>query len=163
MKKVAIITSAVLMLMGVGLAGAQESQAVVKATEGQTVKKQAVCPIEGGPVNTNLYVDANGKRVYFCCEGCPAVFKKDPAKYIAKLEKDGVTLDKAPAATNAVKHQTLCPVTGSPISPTFFVDYKGKRVYVCCGQCLAKVKKDPAKYVEQLESEGLTLDKTPAK
>jgi len=52
----------------------------------------------GGAVNTNLYADAEGKRVYFCCGGCISAFKKDPAKYIAKLEKDGVSLEKAPAA-----------------------------------------------------------------
>ncbi|MCK4998304.1 MAG: YHS domain-containing protein, partial [Anaerohalosphaera sp.] len=26
-----------------------------------------------------------GKKVYFCCPGCDAEFKKDPEKYIGKL------------------------------------------------------------------------------
>jgi YHS domain-containing protein len=103
MKKTVIVASAVLMLMGFGMAGAQEAQPADKVAEGQTVKKQTVCPVMGGQVNTNIYVDANGKRVYFCCNDCPAAFKKDPAKYIAKLEKDGVTLDKAPAAAPTKK------------------------------------------------------------
>jgi len=68
---------------------------------------------------------------------------------------------QAPAATNAVavKAQTTCPVMGGEVDKTKFVDYDGKRIYVCCGGCIAKIKKDPAKYVKQLEAEGVTLDK----
>ena len=60
-------------------------------------RKQTACPVMGGPVNPKVYVDYHGQRVYFCCGGCPAEFRKDPAKYIAKLEPSGVTLDKTPA------------------------------------------------------------------
>jgi len=69
--------------------------------------------------------------------------------------------DQAPAQTNAVavKAQTTCPVMGGEVDKTQFVDYDGKRIYVCCGGCMAKIKKDPAKYVKQLEAEGVTLDK----
>jgi YHS domain-containing protein len=97
MKKLTVITSALMILMGIGIVEAQDTQTVVKAAAEQTVKKQTVCPIMGGAVDTAVYADANGKRVYFCCKGCPAEFKKDPAKYIDKLEKSGVTLDKTPA------------------------------------------------------------------
>ena len=106
MKKTAIVASAVLMLMGFGVAGADESQAAGgQAAAAQAVKKQTVCPVEGGQVKTNLFVDFKGQRIYFCCDGCPAEFKKDPAKFMAKLAKDGVTLDKAPAG-DPIKTQT---------------------------------------------------------
>lgn len=29
----------------------------------------------------HMYADYKGRRYFFCCEGCPAAFKKDPAKY----------------------------------------------------------------------------------
>ena len=103
MRKIAMIVSAVVMLAGIGIAGADEAQPVDKAAEGQTVKQQTVCPIMGGEVNKSVYADADGKRVYFCCKGCPAEFKKDSSKYIAKMEKDGITLDKAPTATPSAK------------------------------------------------------------
>jgi YHS domain-containing protein len=32
-----------------------------------------------------MFADYKGNRYFFCCEGCPAAFKKDPAKY-AKAE-----------------------------------------------------------------------------
>ena len=91
MKKTAMMVGAVL-LLGIGIAMAEEAA---------VVKKQTLCPImTNNPVNKNLYVDYEGKRIYFCCNGCPAQFKKDPAKYIKKLEAEGITLDKAePAKT----------------------------------------------------------------
>ncbi len=57
------------------------------------VKAQATCPVMGGAINKQLYVDHAGKRVYVCCQGCIAPVQKEPAKYIKALEADGVTLE----------------------------------------------------------------------
>ena len=57
---------------------------------------QTTCPVMGGEIVKSIYADHDGKRVYFCCGGCPGTFKKDPAKYIKKLEDVGVTLEAAP-------------------------------------------------------------------
>ena len=77
----------------------------------------------------------------------------------------GIAGDEAPrpvpAATNVVKHQTMCPVMGGAVNKKFFVDYQGKRVYFCCNDCPATFKKDPVKYIKKMEAEGTTLDKTP--
>ncbi len=72
---------------------------VVKAE----VKLQTICPVMGGEVNKKLFVDAEGKRIYVCCKGCIAPVKKDPKQYIAKLEAEGVTLEKTPVAAPAEK------------------------------------------------------------
>jgi len=64
-----------------------------------------------------------------------------------------------PPATNAVVRQTICPVMEKPIDKARFVDFEGKRVYVCCRWCVRTVKKDPAKYIAMLEGAGITLDK----
>jgi hypothetical protein len=58
--------------------------------------------------------------------------------------------------------QTICPVMKGPIDKNLFVDFEGKRVYVCCTSCLAEVRKDPAKYVKQLEDGGVVLQKATA-
>jgi len=71
---------------------------VVAAQQPAWAKAQATCPVMGAAINKNIYVDYNGKRVYFCCNGCPEAFKKDPEKYIKKLESEGVELEKVPAA-----------------------------------------------------------------
>ncbi len=65
------------------------------------------------------------------------------------------------SATAVVKAQTLCPVMGGPVDRSQSVDCDGKRVYVCCGACIDKLKKDPDKYVSQLEAEGITPEPVP--
>ena len=57
-------------------------------------KVQTTCPVMGGEIDKNIYIDIKGKRIYVCCKGCLPAVKKDPAKFIAKLEKEGITLDK---------------------------------------------------------------------
>ncbi len=60
------------------------------------------------------------------------------------------------------KPQTTCPVMkGSPVSQSLYVDADGYRIYVCCGGCLGTVKADPAKYVAQLQAEGVELENAP--
>ncbi|MEP0767091.1 MAG: YHS domain-containing protein [Fimbriimonadia bacterium] len=40
------------------------------------------CPVLGYPVSKNVSVQHNGKTVYFCCAGCIAKFKENPAAYL---------------------------------------------------------------------------------
>jgi YHS domain-containing protein len=46
---------------------------------------QTACPVSGKPINVAKHVEHEGKKVYFCCDGCPGAFQKDPAKFTAKL------------------------------------------------------------------------------
>jgi len=57
---------------------------------------QKMCPVIGGVVSKNVYTDYQGKRIYFCCPPCIPEFKKNPEKYMKKLEKEGVVLEDAP-------------------------------------------------------------------
>jgi len=121
------------------------------AEKTKQLKPQTDCPVMSGKINKNDYVDFEGKRVYFCCKGCIPEFNKDPAKYMKKLEEMGQAAEAIPA----LKPQTTCPVmTGQSIDKTLYVDYKGKRIYVCCRGCIAKVKKNPEKYLKKLEKTG---------
>ena len=71
----------------------------------------------------------------------------------------------APVSTNtAAKAQTTCPVmAGNPINKNIFVDVEGKRIYVCCKGCIGAIKKNPAKYIKQMEAAGIVLEAAPAK
>lgn len=46
---------------------------------------QTICPVMGNPINKNLYVDYDGKRVYFCCGPCPSRFMRYPDAYLKRL------------------------------------------------------------------------------
>ena len=39
----------------------------------------------GGAIDKNIFVEYQGKKVYFCCKDCVEKFKADPEKYLAKL------------------------------------------------------------------------------
>lgn len=72
--------------------------------ETSEVKMQSVCPIMGNPINKDVFADHDGKRVYFCCAGCIGTFNADPAAFITKMEKDGLTLAKTPSDDHGEKH-----------------------------------------------------------
>lgn len=107
---------------------------------------QVSCPISGNPVDAKVFVEHDGKKVYFCCEDCTSKFKVEPAKYKSAL-------------ANAYTYQTKCPVMGGPIDPKSYTELAtGERVYYCCPGCDKKFLSEPAKYVPKLAAQGIILD-----
>jgi YHS domain-containing protein len=47
---------------------------------------QKTCPVMAGEINADIFVDYEGRRVYFCCPACKDVFAKEPQKYLDKLD-----------------------------------------------------------------------------
>ncbi len=110
-------------------------------------KAQSSCPVSGKAINKAVFVDHQGQRVYFCCQGCPAAFKADPEKYYAQFEKDGVELENI---------QTACPVSGEKLGEhgeATSVRYKGRTVKFCCAACEKPFAKEPEKYLTKLPGE----------
>lgn len=107
---------------------------------------QVKCPLTGKPISKDAKVDVDGQAVYFCCPKCPDAYKKEPAKYKAKLAA-------------SYTYQTKCPVSGEGIDPAAFVDLAdGTRVYCCCTKCIEKVKAEPGKYADKLAAQGTHLN-----
>ena len=48
-----------------------------------------ICPVEGGEIDPEVTITHKGKVIGFCCAGCDEEFKKDPAKYLAIIAKEG--------------------------------------------------------------------------
>ncbi len=57
----------------------------VTMSEVAAAMEQTTCPVMEGAINKDIFVEYQGKKVYFCCAGCEKIFKEDPEKYIAKL------------------------------------------------------------------------------
>ena len=55
--------------------------------------------------------------------------------------------------------QTTCPVMGGTINKDLHADYKGERVYFCCGACPPQFAKDPEKYIKKLKEMGQEPEK----
>lgn len=82
--------------------------AFVAVTPSALAKPQATCPVMGGDIDKNVFVDHEGQRVYFCCPGCIGKFEAEPGKYLAKLKADGVELEKTPAGAGATTDARGC-------------------------------------------------------
>lgn len=54
----------------------------------EKMKKEGVvlettpCPVSGKPADTEIFTEYEGKKVYFCCEGCKTKFEESPDKYL---------------------------------------------------------------------------------
>ncbi len=66
-----------------------ESVSVDTSTEAVEVGNK-ICPVFGERINeeTKATYEYEGKIYNFCCEMCIEEFKKDPEKYIEKIEKE---------------------------------------------------------------------------
>jgi len=92
----ALILALTLTAFAAGSLVATDARAAADVKPALQATTQAKCPVLGGDINKQVYADYNGKRIYFCCSGCDTEFKKDPEKYMKKLEEQGVTLEPAP-------------------------------------------------------------------
>lgn len=107
----------------------------------EDLKPQTLCPVMGSPIDSTVYTDYQGQRIYFCCPGCSDMFLKTPEKYFEQAAKDSILFQSV---------QTICPVMGNPIDPEFWVWYKGRGVYFCCGHCIEPFLAEPEKYLEKI-------------
>jgi uncharacterized membrane protein/YHS domain-containing protein len=49
------------------------------------------CPVmQGEKVDPDIYLDYQGKRIWFCCENCPDDFRADPEAYLGNLPQFAV-------------------------------------------------------------------------
>jgi hypothetical protein len=125
-----ILFGALAGLIATGLMAADPKAppAVDTKSPGSDVK----CPVSGKSINPADFVEFEKAKVYFCCEKCPAEFKKDPAKYAAKAHLQMVQ-------TGQLK-QVACPFTGKPLNPETAIDVGGVKVAFCCKDCQAKAQ-----------------------
>jgi hypothetical protein len=86
--------------------------------------------------------------------GCIALAAASGAAFAQTGNNADLDKGKQVAPAKTLKPQTVCPVMGGEIDKTKFIDYKGKRIYVCCAGCLEQIGKDPGKYVKKLAKMG---------
>jgi YHS domain-containing protein len=79
--------SAVLLAFSGGIALAETPAAPVAPAK--PAYPLTTCVVSGetlGEHGKPVVIEENGKEVQFCCKGCVKDFKKDPAKYMSKLD-----------------------------------------------------------------------------
>lgn len=116
------------------------------------IRLQTHCPVMGGQIDPNQFVDVDGKRIYVCCAGCDREILDDPARYVSKLEAEGITVARL---------QTLCPVMNLPIDRALYHDHDGWRIYVCCPGCLGEVRARADEMIREHAAKGIVFERTP--
>jgi YHS domain-containing protein len=121
------------------------------------------CPVEGGDVDPEATIQYKGKTIGFCCAGCDKDFEKDPAKFMAIIDKElaaekkGGSDKKDDAKKEGEKKEpelnAKCPVSGDDADKTVTKTYKGRTIAFCCNDCIKDFDKDPEKYVKKLDEE----------
>ncbi len=110
------------------------------------------CPV-GGPLGSMgkpvnfIYMN---RLVRFCCGGCEKSLVKEPAKYMAKLDKAYADAQRAayPIDTCVVAGGKLGSM-GDPVE----IVAGTQLVRFCCAGCLPKFKADPQNYLSKLPQE----------
>ena len=94
MKKLITLLSlvAIFAVLSVGVSGCKKKTEPVTPSSPNTTQKtvsavteQTTCPVMGGAIDKNVFVEYQDKKVYFCCPQCKGEFEKNPEKYISKL------------------------------------------------------------------------------
>jgi YHS domain-containing protein len=66
---------------------------------------QPMCPVMGGPIDPNVFIEYKGKRVYFCCQGCDDQFLANPERYLDKLPQFNDPNDATDSEMNHTEHE----------------------------------------------------------
>jgi YHS domain-containing protein len=66
-------------------AAAKVSKVALDVEAASAAIEQTTCPVMGGKINKDIFVEHNGQKVYFCCKACVSKFQKAPEEYLSKL------------------------------------------------------------------------------
>lgn len=157
----------------VGLVAGRATAADDKQPDQKRAKKDekakpvnTTCPLTGEKIDPVVTTQYKGKTVAFCCEDCIKDFKKDPDKYMKKIEaeqakarKEGEKKDEKkdekkgeqPSAAGKPVNKFCAIEQENEVDPTVTTTYKGKTVGFCCEDCIKKFQANPDAYMAKLK------------
>jgi YHS domain-containing protein len=100
-------------------------------------------------------VTAKGITFYSCCPECADKVKMNPGPYLVKVLEER-NHPQPTLMLGPYDGQRHCPVTGDELDPqggAKWVQVKGQTVYVCCGSCANRVRRDPDQYLKKVLTE----------
>lgn len=143
LSKTLTMIAAMLLIASIAAFAVEEKKEAEKDAP-KELTNQTVCPIMGGKIDSTVYTDIQGQRVYHCCAGCSGSLKKDPDKFFKKAAADGILFENI---------QTTCPVSGEKLEDkSVYTDFEGRRIAFCCKKCIGAFNDDPTKFLSQLDT-----------
>lgn len=115
------------------------------AAKGKVVGEAMFDPVAGIRLfgeDAKASVDYSGTRYHFLSEANRDAFLADSKKFAAAPEKEVLFC-------SVMMHEIA-----SYNEAGGYVDHGSTRLYVCCGDCLAALKKDPAKFAAKVEAKA---------
>lgn len=143
-------TALAVLIATTGTAGETKASAEPAA---KPLKAQTHCPVMGGEIDSTVYTDIQGQRVYHCCPGCSPKLVANPDLYFKKAAAQGVMFENI---------QTTDPVTGAKLGEKkIFTDYEGRRIYFASEESKAKFASRPAEFLKKMATSS--TDDKPSK
>jgi hypothetical protein len=89
----------------------------------------ATCPVMlGKPVDSEIFLDYDGRRIAFCCERCRSKFAAEPGKYLKNLTSEAVAHESPAAEPGAVAEpQAVSPTDHEAINAVLFATNADER------------------------------------
>ncbi len=118
-------------VLGLGIAAtvcsADEKHSHLDAQlQDEATSPQTECPVMvGNKIDSSIYVDYKGKRVFFCCKFCQQAFTKNPEKYLDKLPQFSIG-NSEPDDGAAAGHHEQDGVDGHPHGLARVIRFVGK-------------------------------------
>ena len=140
MRKTIALCAAAAVTVGLFAAAAQADKK--EAGKEKEKKFAATCPVSGKPAIKDSKVKFAGKDVFFCCQGCPGAFKKDPKKFANQVNVQFLE--------TAQITQVGCPISGRPLNKDATIALGKTKAAFCCENCLGKAEAAPAKELAAL-------------
>jgi YHS domain-containing protein len=103
---------------------------------------QKVCPIRKEKIDPTSFVEFQGQRIYFCCQGCDKKFLNNSEVYFSEMKARGEVTDSI---------QTKFLVSGDELDKDkVSLTLSGRKLYFCCKKCVSKFKKDKEGYLSKM-------------
>lgn len=83
-----VLLAGIFVFAGLGISFAQETQVNKQASVQAVDVGNKICPVSGEKIDEKATYEYQGKIYHFCCSSCIEDFKKDPEKYIKKVEEE---------------------------------------------------------------------------
>ena len=104
---------------------------------------QGICPVSGGKLGSMgppIKVKVGEKEhAFLCCKGC--IGKELKAEHWRTIQ------------ANLAAAQGICPVMGKAVDASMkSTVVNGRKIFVCCPPCIAKIDADPATYIAKLDA-----------
>jgi YHS domain-containing protein len=126
---------------------------------------QVHCPVMGEPIDPAVFVEKDGKKVYFCCKGCVPKYSADPARYAGALRPTAGLLAFGELAKDDL---VLCPVCTAKgevhkRGDAKIVEHEKVNYALCNDGCVAAFKAEPGRYAKALRDEMIKRAGGPGK